>query len=235
MIKRLSLLAASLVLAGAANADVTTTPVNFNIVNPMIPTDFSSSIQVARFDPSLGLLTKVSLTLDGAMTSALSLLFGTAGSGSANFGTNVTLSLTSPAFGGTAFPDLSLEKLMAATFSEQDRTIDGPLDFDDSITFDFDANVTNLAGFQGGAGTTFGLTCSSKTTYVVKDIVNTAGTTTANDFSSGQSSTSADCIGKIAYTYAVGATNDVPEPGTLALIGLALAGMGFTARRRQAT
>lgn len=184
---------------------------------------FPTSINIQKFDTSLGSLTAATLTL--SITELASILvtnnFGsprTLSSATAN--TNFNVSLTSPALSVTTTASASITGPITLATG---NTLFTGIAASSSNALNLDA--TQRAAFSGAGVANIALTIGSP-------IITTAGGASDGDllvsFAGG-----AQAIMTLAieYTYTV-PTNDVPEPATLALLGMSVAGIAAMRRRR---
>ncbi len=217
------LLAVMAMTAVASAAQAATISFQYGLPIVQATTEITQTGQLGRFDGSLGTLTGASLLVSGAAT------FSFTGTNTAQQSQRATINSNTELFWSSEIAALSALltdtiALSASSGSQQyavgETKSFGPFARDGQFSVDLSGILASLVG----AGT-FGLTCESSSGFGV------AGG--GGNIASTQS-TQAGCGATITYTYdAVVPPPAIPEPGTLALVGLALAGIG-AARRRKA-
>jgi hypothetical protein len=190
-----------------------------------LATDWTNSLAFPQFNPAIGTLQSVALTLSGSLSTKITVT-NNAGIGSTG-STKTTVAYTvqdsgnmlqgknPPGTPPTYEPQLTVD---SDTFGFQLDA--GGQQTSDMLTGSGNSNTTYnaapiLAEFSGNGSIT--LTASTFTQVIVS--LNTGGDT------DGSQSTSAGLTGSVTYTYTA-----FPEPSTVAL--LAIGALGLLARRR---
>lgn len=183
-------------------------------------TEISQTGFLDLFDTNLGTLNSVTLTLNGAMTTTIDLSNSAAQSQTARGIGSVDLTFASSLAG----LDLSAV-LLQLTASTGNQTLAsgssasfGPLTDSDTV-----ALTPTAALFGAAGGGTFSISCESLSGLAVLGGGGNVGAT---------QTTTAGCGASIVYDFTPTPPTRVPEPASMALVGLGMMGLAAIRRRK---
>jgi hypothetical protein len=205
---------------------------------PATATDYTATLSLSQFDPSLGTLTEVSLQLAGTQTITELTLTNTASSAETfEFDSTAKFYASANSAGTTLLST-------GAPFAIFDATLTlgavggGSCNFGDPTT---PVNCSAIEYANGGAPITDTLNASANIFTSLGGYIGTGTfnqtfhTLTGTAFSGGGGNinpvqtTNASLLATVTYTYDTAPST--PEPATLFLMGSALVGVGFVRRR----
>lgn len=210
-------------LAAAAGAQAAIVSFEYGIPLSLTTTEITETNQLGLFDSGLGTLTGASIEVFGEAEFAFSGTNNSASPQNAIITSSTTLSWSTTLGALSSFLTDAIE--LSETSGLQNYTagqfrLFGPINQASSNSDDL---TSILSALQLAGGGNFDVTCGSLSGLAVRGGGGNIATTQA---------TRAGCGARIVYTYDE-VTSSVPEPASIALVSLALAGAGVATRRRK--
>ena len=234
---RKTLLAGLLALIGSGVAQAAPLTQTFTAgIDPTL-TPFTQSTSLSLFDSNLGTLTGVTFDIQGWAQTDASIQATTVTEGFIAANAHFLLFSEHSAFADVlASSGNETQAFLNPSFSAPLTSFSISLDAGESVSFDADGSAAfsldsgsfnQLLGLQQAGGGLFNIGCTS---------IGVITTTLISGNVSTDQSTEASCLFSVTYHYeSAPPTNQVPEPGTIALLGLglSLAGLGSGLARRR--
>lgn len=224
----------SLGLGSSAQA-ATFTPPTVNV--PVQLTNYTRSVSVPKFDPSLGVLQSVLLTFNGTVTGDLRVDNGSQSPATGELKLASELKLSQAALGGTLFPVITLNPFDSAPFSV--TADDGDVNGTSFYTGTDSQITTGLQGSQSGtksytaaadAATLALFTGAGNVDFVIGAVANSSVISADSGNLDTRFRTSAGADFTITYTY--DPPTRVPETSANFGVGLLAAGLAATQLKR---
>ena len=220
--KQLSCLGAvafGLIFGMIAKADF----ISYTNLNTAVQTDWTNTISLQKFNPAFGTLDSIQVTIQSGMTTVLSVTnFGASPSDGAAL-TQLKLFLNSGSynlFSGT--PVLNyISQDYNYSIGAGGSSTSGPLSGNATTTGNLVTDSSTLSAFTGFGSVHLTVSTASRTF-----LANSGGNTGSSQV------TSANVGTIITYGYTAFPPVPVPEPATVAMIGMGFAGLGLAWRRR---
>lgn len=203
-----------LALASVTLAD----SVSYSSNLPYAKTDWISTLELPRFNPALGTLTKVQLAVTGDVSTELTITNNASTSSHGSAKTEVIIAVQDILGSFLVGPDiLTPQTGYAYNLSAGESVTSGALTKSKTDSQDITSSEV-LSEFTG-----LGNISLNASTFTQTLLANTGGNTAADQV------TTADITGLITYTFTP--TASIPEPASVGFVGLGV--VGLLARRRR--